>query len=467
MNSVSQPREPDPTYDEPQARRSRRRWLWLAGALIILPVVGVLVFNAWAAAKLDRALEDLRARGEPVTVAELYALLEANAPEDEHNLAMVPALLAMQDSEAGRAARALLGTERPHHLDLLDKSDLDWGRASDTQAGSIMRTAEDFDQWHPDNPQMMQVGRALRTIALAALERDDPELALCSVELQLALLRSLSAGSGLIGGLVAVTGAAVSDAALYDGLRRQAWDEQQLMRLQSALELSFPSVEIQPFLQMARISGMSDIRWVMRERGRWAGDGLMLYPSLAERILLHVMPDGSFHIATVSLLEDFENEFVQPGAPLLVEVPEDHRQQRPEWLQWLDHLKPLQHFMPDASTYHRIAVRFRAAEARMRLAHAAVALERFHLRHGRWPDTWQEMIPAELAEVPRDPFTGGELRLLPVDEEAGRTRPVIYSLGLNCTDDGGTQAFREGGPDNLGDIHATGDVVWGYPAGED
>lgn len=530
--------EAEPLDDPPQARRSRRRWLWLVGALIVLPVVTVLGLNAWAEAKLDRALADLRARGEPTSVAELYAQLEANAPEDEDNLAKVPVLLAMQDSDEGRAAREFLAVERPHRLDLLDKSDLHWGRRSPAKAGSMMRAEEDFDEWHPDNqpagtpdpephwewvdhpdgpaasiyqmsafmheairelatetrhrarvfwvwqdvtdeglwhlefsrigPDLGKLGPmagTLRTIALAALERGDPELAVASVEVQLALARSLSEGGTLLGGFTAVVAADLADSVLYDGLRRQAWDEQRLLRLQSALELTFPTIDSARFLPMERIFGMVALRALMRQRAGFLEEMPLFHPTPLQALMLKIMPDGGFHLATVSLLEDYENDFLRSGALLPTEQPQAERR-RPEWFSWLDDLNPLHELASHAGHHYPLAIRSRAAATRMRLAHAAVALELFHLHHGRYPDTWQEMISEELAEVPLDPFTGGELRLLPVDESAGRARPVIYPLGLNRADDGGTQAFDtlHGDPS---DRDANGDVVWAYPEGED
>ncbi|CAN5473650.1 hypothetical protein BH10PLA2_BH10PLA2_24440 [soil metagenome] len=47
----------------------------------------------------------------------------------------------------------------------------------------------------------------------------------------------------------------------------------------------------------------------------------------------------------------------------------------------------------------------------IRCAIAVVAAERFRLAQGRWPNSWDEMIPKFLPAVPRDPFDGSPLGL--------------------------------------------------------
>lgn len=273
--------EPQPTDDKSSSLRRRRFWLWLGGLLFALPVALVLGFNGWWAFQLHRAVKDLKQRGEPVTQAEAHALTAGNAPEDHENLAMIPGLLAFQQSEDGRAALRQLELENPAQHELLHCPDLDlhgMARAMDIEA------------------------------------------------------------------------------------RREA----QRMR---------------------------------------ASD-----------------PDA--------------------------EPP------------------PLPCFSPDFRDIRLFAVYAALEQARMRVAHAAIALERHHLRHGRYPTDWSEMIPATFAGPPLDPFTAGKLRLLPVDEGAGRTRPVIYSLGLNRPDNGGDDSAWDLEGEYHGRPPVTGDLVWRYPEPE-
>jgi len=68
----------------------------------------------------------------------------------------------------------------------------------------------------------------------------------------------------------------------------------------------------------------------------------------------------------------------------------------------------------------------------LRCVITALALERFHLRHGRWPETLNALVPKFLPTAPLDPVDEQPLRY--------RVEPggyVVYSLGLNGQDDGG------------------------------
>lgn len=70
--------------------------------------------------------------------------------------------------------------------------------------------------------------------------------------------------------------------------------------------------------------------------------------------------------------------------------------------------------------------------ALVRSAVVALATERYRLKHGRWPDTLDMLVPAFLPEVPIDPYDGRPLRYLRLPEGV-----VIYSVGPDLTDNGG------------------------------
>lgn len=68
---------------------------------------------------------------------------------------------------------------------------------------------------------------------------------------------------------------------------------------------------------------------------------------------------------------------------------------------------------------------------------AAIALELHRRRHGAYPATLESLHPGMLPTLPRDRFDGSVLRYRLVDG-----RPVLYSVGVNRRDDGGTPAER-------------------------
>jgi hypothetical protein len=72
--------------------------------------------------------------------------------------------------------------------------------------------------------------------------------------------------------------------------------------------------------------------------------------------------------------------------------------------------------------------------AHLRAARTGLAVQRYRLAKGALPDTLAELVPAYLDSAPIDPFDGRSLRY----EKRG-TGFVIYSIGEDLSDDGGTE----------------------------
>jgi len=110
------------------------------------------------------------------------------------------------------------------------------------------------------------------------------------------------------------------------------------------------------------------------------------------------------------------------------------------------------------------------AEARRRLIIAAVALERYRLRHGAYPQVLTALVPEFCNKTPVDFMDGQPLRYRPTEDG----HFVLYSVGLDCIDNGGVMPQTQGrrrfltlsrnapgiGPDWLEGT----DIVWPRPA---
>lgn len=77
--------------------------------------------------------------------------------------------------------------------------------------------------------------------------------------------------------------------------------------------------------------------------------------------------------------------------------------------------------------------------AMFRCAAVALAAERFRLSTGRFPETLTQLVPDYLPEIPHDPFDSKPIRFARNDSGI-----IVYSVGKNLDDDGGTVAPREG-----------------------
>ncbi|GAG47286.1 unnamed protein product [marine sediment metagenome] len=73
-------------------------------------------------------------------------------------------------------------------------------------------------------------------------------------------------------------------------------------------------------------------------------------------------------------------------------------------------------------------------KARMRLdvERTALAISCFRAETGRWPGELAELTPSLLKAVPMDAFSQGPL-VYRADEDGC----IVYSVGINLTDDGG------------------------------
>jgi hypothetical protein len=75
----------------------------------------------------------------------------------------------------------------------------------------------------------------------------------------------------------------------------------------------------------------------------------------------------------------------------------------------------------------------RRKSAQVRALMTLVAVERYRLKHQKWPEKLDDLKPDFLAAVPRDPYDGKPLRY--VKRADGVT---VYSVGHDGVDDGGT-----------------------------
>jgi len=85
----------------------------------------------------------------------------------------------------------------------------------------------------------------------------------------------------------------------------------------------------------------------------------------------------------------------------------------------------------------------------------ACALERYRLANGSYPDSLESLAPKFLDKIPQDVINGGPLQYHRADGSY-----ILYSIGWNEKDDGGTAASTS---DNRPDLD-NGDWVWQYAA---
>ena len=104
----------------------------------------------------------------------------------------------------------------------------------------------------------------------------------------------------------------------------------------------------------------------------------------------------------------------------------------------------------------RFADKCARAQCSADLARIACALERYRLANGQFPETLDALAPKFMESLPHDLINGQPLKYRRTDDG----QFVLYSVGWNETDDGGTVGLtKSGNPD-----WQQGDWVWRYPA---
>ncbi len=96
----------------------------------------------------------------------------------------------------------------------------------------------------------------------------------------------------------------------------------------------------------------------------------------------------------------------------------------------------------------RVLIAGKRAQAELELARTGLAAHAYRAVENEWPGSIGDLVPSYLSEIPRDPFDHEPLRYIRDD-----TRVILYSIGLNRNDDGGTQVDRL-------DPEQPGDIVW-------
>ena len=208
--------------------------------------------------------------------------------------------------------------------------------------------------------------------------------------------------------------------------------ENQLSRLQTLLEKTFPSDSLKESLEGERVYQLEIARNLIPRH--IASKYLMAdAPPLPERLAL---PPFTWHrmrifFASAKYLRDMAWLITVSSQP---------------WPGPLDELtgakaKPSvksSGLIPTAAMLSRLTAETLAI---VRCTTSAIAIERYRLQNGRIPDALADICPTYIKSIPPDPFTGQTLLYIRDDQSY-----TIYSTGFNRTDDGGAVTAKVGEP---------------------
>jgi len=306
-------------------------------------------------------------------------------------------------------------------------------------------------------PILADLKRCTQTLQLRAsaeLADDQTAKALDDVKLLLRLIDSIRNSPFLISHLVRLAMLPYALQPIWEGLAERKWSDEQLAALQA---------------ELAKMDFLADWEFGMRGERAFAiaslenqrQSGKMIYETDKGSVTnsMALMPSAFFYqreLEFARLYQDWVFPIVDTNAQtvslaaiqrLNADVAEEQKHYSPYKAEALMTVRAV-----DAS-----ARKFGITQAEVDLAGVACALERYRLAHGQYPETLDALAPQFLEKLPHDIVNGQPLHYRRTDDG----KFILYSIGWNEKDDGGTVVLRKGNSNVDTD---RGDWLWQYPA---
>jgi hypothetical protein len=296
----------------------------------------------------------------------------------------------------------------------------------------------------------------LRTIAELQLGRTEDALA--DTKLMLGLTDALRTEPFLISHLVRVALASITLQPMWEGLAQHKWSDSQLAELGEVL---------------AKEDFLADYQFAMRGERACGNEAMARYrvghfstgSDNAQDLPRWLMPGGFFYqnqIVVDRLYQQFSLPAVDAAARRVhVEMCTTNALNaalgaRTPYTIFARLLFP---------AFQKAALRFARIQTSADMASVACALERYRLAHGDYPGALDALAPKFIDKVPHDIINGQPLHYRRTDDPppqgsgAAGGRFVIYSVGWNEKDDGGTVVVKKSGTPDI----EQGDWVWQIP----
>jgi tetratricopeptide (TPR) repeat protein len=310
----------------------------------------------------------------------------------------------------------------------------------------------------PGLAELKRCSRVLQLRAVAELTDGQSAKALDDVKLLLYLNDSLRNSPFLISHLVRMAIVAIGLQPIWEGLAEYKWSDAQLVALET---------------ELGKLDFLADYEFAMRGERAFAIASFENQRRTRESISGFVTVQGNSELVTNKLtlmpsayFDQNELTFARMHQQwILPLVDTNSRTVSPAALQRAENsvLAGLKHYSPYKVQAQMVfpaignaVKRFAAIQASIDLARVACALERYRLAHGEYPETLDALAPQFIEKLPHDIINGQPLHYRRTDDR----QFILYSVGWNETDDGGTVVFLKNGSSVNRD---KGDWVWQYP----
>ncbi len=452
MNGV---RPKEKRRDYPWRRWNRRL---LLGVVCLAVLIGLAVAGVqWRAdSSLQKRMEAIRAKGEPVTPEELAARHPAPPKAEDAGESYGKAGESLREDitakEYQARMRSLYDTRLQNHI---GEELLQWMEAylaGHTDALNALLDAADrpparfnldlsrgFEAPLPNLLELRGSAQLLQLEAFVAAEKGESERAARAVRAILAMDHTMRDAPLTIMQMIRLALRSMACESIRRTLPLAGYSDGQLLLLGRALaETDDPEAVSRAFIG-ERAMGLQAFERPeymipdLREADKWL-PGAGSLASGVVRLSLAASGERERYL-------DIMTRLVEASRLPVPEAMEQVRQLERETLATARTLLPS---MTDwiIPSFGRCILQLARSDAELRCAMAAVAVERHRLAQGAPPEAIQELVPAFLPALPEDPFDGEPLRYS--NDNDGYT---LYSIGMDREDNGGVPTDTNRGDD--------------------
>jgi len=274
----------------------------------------------------------------------------------------------------------------------------------------------------------------LRLEAILHTENNEPELAIASIESILGVARSLSKEPSLVSQLVNIACKALAVESLERALNRTEFTDPQLRRLDKMLADSQNLPTMSNALIGERCFGVTLFKMPMSKLMEFTG-----FRGGSVESTLSAIPLALYRVAGLADMDAIIYLDLMSECIKACELPLHERQKAFDAVDAKLGTVSKVHvglhlIMPALSRCATLDTRHIAD---ILAARTALAIERYHLATGNYPESLTELVGNYLDAVVRDPFDGNVLRYKKLD-----TGFVVYSIGEDGIDGGGQENKR-------------------------
>ncbi len=309
----------------------------------------------------------------------------------------------------------------------------------------------------------------LRLRALAELQNGQTDRALDDVKLGLRLGDAIRSEPFIITHLVRIAIVQIMLQPVWEGLAEHKWSDAQLVELDSTLTNLDFLADYQLSVRGERAAHIKIVDWLAEKPGRYwnlanmiDNDERAAMNNFGKAVKIYLMPKG-WYVQNELTIARLDQNWILPAAnlaqqtlsPKMVTLAEANIDSsiQPRAFSLFARL-----LVPSLGSYAKKAAYGQNAA---NLARTAIALERYRIAKGEYPESLDELTPPYIAQAPHDVIGGQPLKY----RRDANGQFVLYSIGWNETDDGGVMALKKDpdidskSPLNLDQ----GDWVWKYP----